>query len=280
MNARPSYLRSFSDRRAGVTLPVLRVPAAPLWPLRSAAVDPFPGRSKPQTAVPSDRAGKLHEITPVHSEEMAHSSDRTRLASRASEQNLETLRPAEIPPSRTETPRGPRETHAPDAGPTPGVTQPGTETRSGSAPAGATPNPSTTQGVAPLPGNAITPASSNPGRNTQPAPARASSTHFAANPGEDRASGNPGPASIPGTELEPLLLLERASLRASAPQPGTPGETKPADPHNSVHIGKIDIHIAPPPAAPVPRRPMRQMPVNPGAALASGFLSSFGLRQG
>jgi hypothetical protein len=48
----------------------------------------------------------------------------------------------------------------------------------------------------------------------------------------------------------------------------------------AVHIGTIDIHVAPAPAAPEVRRVIRQAPGFSAPMLARGYTSQFGLRQG
>jgi len=306
MRARPSYLRSFSDPGGTVRLPLLHAPAAPLWPLRSAAADPFPESVAPQTTPPRpalpilhlDSTGQPKDTAPVLSETITptRTSDPIQpppSAAPAWQQKpeplhrLEPLHPAVVPPSSTETPHRPRETHTIATPPEPGAKQPvaeRAESPADSAPRRETPKPATTPSVQPSPYSAITPQSSNPSSNAssnaKPAPAPPSpSAPFTANSAEPRDRNGPT-SSASRTELEPLLLLERASLRSAAAPAAPPRDAEKAESRSTVHIGKIDIHIAPPPAPAVPRRVMRQMPANPGAALASGFLSSFGLRQG
>jgi hypothetical protein len=271
MKARPSYLRSFSDRGGTAPLPLLHAPAAPVWPLRNAAADAFAEGVAPQSTtprpalpvVPLDSMVQPKETTPMVSETIApaRTSDPTQ------------------PPSSTETPHRPRETHAIATPPTPSPRQPvaeRTESRTDSAPRRETTNPVTTPSVDPSPHTAITPQSSVT-KSAPPPPSP--STPSTVNSVETRDRNDPTP-SASKRGLDPLLILERASLRSLGGQPAPPRDSEKAESRNTVHIGKIDIHIAPPPAPAVPRRVMRQMPANPGAALASGFLSSFGLRQG
>lgn len=84
-------------------------------------------------------------------------------------------------------------------------------------------------------------------------------------------------------QLEPAPVAERASARPAAKTTAQFADSRgdgAAQSRNSVHIGKIDINIAPPLAPAAPRQTMRSVPANSSAALARGFLSSFGLRQG
>jgi hypothetical protein len=82
------------------------------------------------------------------------------------------------------------------------------------------------------------------------------------------------PQHIPArvhAELHPLV---------SAPQPNPPAANSPTQPRsgNTVHIGTVDIHIAPPPLAPK-AAPVR-VPATAVSSLARGFQTSIGLRQG
>lgn len=95
-------------------------------------------------------------------------------------------------------------------------------------------------------------------------------------------SGQPRSRSAPQAELHPLPVPERIAIWPATPsaQFHDPREHQEASSANTVHIGNIDIHIAPPPPAAVPRRATRTAPASSTAGLARGFISPFGLRQG
>lgn len=93
----------------------------------------------------------------------------------------------------------------------------------------------------------------------------------------------------PATEpLESIVVLQPPDRHVGSEMPAfrPPHANQPSRPSaaatsqaNTVHIGTIDIHIAPPPAPPIQSRVTGPKPAAP-ASLARGFTSSFGLRQG
>jgi hypothetical protein len=87
------------------------------------------------------------------------------------------------------------------------------------------------------------------------------------------AFGNakPQPRPARAAEMNPLV---------PAPQPQRPVAAAPSQPRsgNTVHIGTVDIHIAPP-SFPHKAAPAR-VPAAAVSSLARGFLTSIGLRQG
>jgi hypothetical protein len=90
--------------------------------------------------------------------------------------------------------------------------------------------------------------------------------------------------SAPATEtLTSRVVLRPPDRRGSSETPAK--EHLPAElpshpsPANTVHIGTIDIHIAPPPAPPLQSRAAGAKPAAL-APLSRGFASPFGLRQG
>lgn len=88
---------------------------------------------------------------------------------------------------------------------------------------------------------------------------------------------------------EPAVILQppqNASMSRSADSgshtiafPSPSDRQPPRSPSNTVHIGTIDIHIAPPPTPPLQPATKAPKPVAL-SPLARGFTSGFGLRQG
>ena len=105
------------------------------------------------------------------------------------------------------------------------------------------------------------------------------------------------PPGTPASRLEPIAPAEPAapSPIPAAPASATPQWLSPAiapppsppkmpsaaesPAGNRIHIGAIDVHISPPPQKRVPK-PASPLTPPPAPALARGFFSPFGLRQG
>lgn len=89
------------------------------------------------------------------------------------------------------------------------------------------------------------------------------------------------PAATPRTPT-PMLFPQGRSVANTklAYPPALHKENEKGGPRNTVHIGTIDIHIAPAPPPPAPRPSIRQSPASPVSALARGFTPDFGFRQG
>ncbi len=91
-----------------------------------------------------------------------------------------------------------------------------------------------------------------------------------------------GPPSVAPATTLPLLLPEEnpTSKRTTYAHTTPRSNGRQGGPPNTVHIGTIEIRIAPPPPMPATRPVFRQAPASPSEMLARGFTSEFGLRQG
>ena len=133
------------------------------------------------------------------------------------------------------------------------------------------------------------PAAHTGGRQPEAAFARAGAEQTPPSPAP-RSEGR-APSS-PETVLPPPLAPSRETVHANRIVPSTllPGSPAPPPPASrisprgtasesggAIHIGRVDVHIAPPAAPPAKPAPGRPAPVS---ALARGFTAPFGLRQG
>jgi hypothetical protein len=95
-------------------------------------------------------------------------------------------------------------------------------------------------------------------------------------------AANP-PAPPPEKSLPRLSPDEDSSANKKiAYTPDLKEAYQPKGARNTVRIGTIEIHLAPAPPAPIPapRPVIRQSAASPASALARGYTSQFGLRQG
>ncbi len=304
MKARHSYLRSMTDGATGSTLPVLRPPAAPLWPVRSVGMESFAESVAPATVSPqrTRMSDPVEPITNAVAEPFslsppAHAATgrtaSTRSVRRAEPalnpaqmggENREQLQPVPMALSEIGTPH--QELLAQETPHAPHRSGPQADVNRAAMRSGSMTQPGIPHSAAPLRGNpslgdAVVPSEKSPVHRAY----RASRPTSVTSDISERPERNtpPRPASATRIQLEPPPIADRIIAEPAATgaaQFAYSREQGGAQPQNTVHIGKIDIHITPPPAPVVPRRTMRQMPANSGAALARGFLSSFGLRQG
>ncbi len=307
MKARDSYLRSMTESVAGSTRPVLRTAPMPVWPVRPSGAELFretvpptdgsPNRTRmsdtlePKTSLENPvepRTTADVESLSIRQPDSA-TTDRAELTPSAARTHLEgeeQLRPVSTIPAQADTPK--RERLAQDMAIKPSRSQ----TRASAndkaqAVSIAQPAMRTSATTASLSSNVsatrVTPESGK----SQLEQGRASHFSRSVDNSSERSyrerSPRPDVAKRSQFQLEPAPVAERPDARTSARttaqfadsrDQGEPGS------RNSVHIGKIHIHIAPPPAPAAQRQIVRSIPANSRAALARGFFSSFGLRQG
>jgi hypothetical protein len=300
MNARGSYLRSMTDNGGGPTLPVLRAAPVPVWPVRPLGAEFLKetvslANSFPQTTRMSDTfeskttlqnptesttktAVDSLSISPPASA-TCETTTSTPIATRVRREAMEQLQPVSTVLSQIDTPQQEWLTQEKAIKPSRSetmhsvaVAQPVMPTSA--APASVSSNSSATKAM---------PESRQP----SPEPGRTSYSSSSPETSGERSYRERPPRLDAATrfqfQLEPAPVAERASASPAAKttaQFADSREKGAAQSRNSVHIGKIDIHIAPPPAHTAPRQIMRSVPANSSAALARGFFSSFGLRQG
>jgi len=304
MKARGSYLRSMTDGANSPAFPALRPPAVPLWPVRGLEAESYVNSVAPEIT-PREKtraydtlphAESLNLAAPITAKPIANRNqdagfdNPTRTVSEkvepAPKQDAQPLHSAHWAVRVPESKHPEREPQGVSSQAQKGEVQasaPRADTSSDSAAKLETPRFQTAPRNDPIRRRETVVM---PSRDSliEPVQELANRTGSVINEIAERGERNipPRPASATQIQLESPSIAERAIPKPAATSSArfTNSREQEKAQRNSVHIGKIDIHIAPPPAPAVSRRSMRQMPGNSGAALARGFLSSFGLRQG
>jgi hypothetical protein len=307
MKARQSYLRSMTDTLTGSTQPVLRAPSVPVWPARPLGAEFFneaipraellPQRTRVSDTLESQttlrnpvepRASAMVESRPLRQAASAASGKTTSTlkAARMHREGQEQLLPLSTIPSQIDFARLEDRTQQ-------NTQKPGRSKIQASARRELEHTVSTAQPE--MPDSAATSSVNLDASDTEgtpefahPQPRYKSASVFLSSPENSDRSNREEPVRTDAatdlySQIEPAPAADGPSARQvpkTLAQSSGFSEQREAEKPNSVHIGKIDIHIAPPPEPTAPRRAMRSTPANSSAALARGFLSSFGLRQG
>ena len=276
MTASRSYLNSMAGGARGSTQPVLRAPSVPVWPVRALGADAFTDTFPLAVAPPPrTREGEMAEPQAIlqnpaqpMADAFSESISVDPPASAGIERSTSTRREQRVEPS-TNTARMSQENQE-QLEPVPmAPLQTGAFHRKDSA--------ATVKSSSQASATDLMPGSGK----TQTKQRRPSHSSGGPENGTDRPDQITPPQSAAThlqSQMEPPRIAERE--KAGPLTASTARFAYSREQANSIHIGKIDIHIAPPPAHVAQRRITRQMPANSGAALARGFLSSFGLRQG
>jgi hypothetical protein len=258
--ARSSYLKQIA-KRTTLGLPVLRPPFAPFGPPAPQSLasglqtDTFKtstraatdvSRTRPETPTP-----RFDQATPER-----------RPASTAPEITAAPQSPASVPHSRPQP-----ESATPEITPAPRFSSPVSETmvpESHSSLPVRVPTGTVAESKPVVEGREAPPTSSELTNRSPVAPLRLTA--------ED------GTAAVKIETVRHSEFPREPMLELSGPRPIT------QKPSPSVHIGAIEVHIAPPtpPPAPVPppRAQARSAASLPTTALSRGYLSTFGIRQG
>ncbi|MFZ0304749.1 MAG: hypothetical protein WAL75_18800 [Terracidiphilus sp.] len=294
MKAGQSYLRSMTRNIAGSPLPPLRASSVPVWPVRPLGAeflketvpyaDTLPPRTRDsdtlesqttfQNPVESGLTARV-ESRPITRPDSA-TTEKTASAKRAARMNREgqeQLQPLSSVRSQMDSPLQERLTPENELKSRRSETQASAKRRMSETISQARPEMPDSAAAASLSSyvSGAVGVSESDNSQTRHKPASDPSSRLE-NSGERYFREDP---LQPNTSKRSYSQLEPAPVAAA--QFAGPREQGEAEGQNSVHIGKIDIHIAPPPA---PAAPRQTIPTNSRAALARGFLSSFGLRQG
>jgi hypothetical protein len=267
--ARSSYLKQIA-KRTTLGLPVLRPPFAPFGPPapQSLASGLQTDTLKTSTRAATD-VSRTRPETPTPRSDQA-TPERPR-ASTAPEITPAPQPPASVPHSQRQP-----ESTAPEITPAPGFSSPVSETMGPES-----------QSLLPVRVPTGTVAESKPVVEERKAPPTSSelTNRPPAAPGMAplRLTAEDGAVAVKIETVRHSEFPREPMLELSGPRPITqkplPSPTAP-----SVHIGAIEVHIAPPtsPPAPVPppRAQARSAASLPTTALSRGYLSTFGIRQG
>ncbi len=263
--ARLSYLKQIA-KRTTLGLPVLRPPFAPFGPLASQSLAPAlqtdtfktatraaadVSRTRPETPTP-----RCDQATPERPRALAAPE----------------ITPAPQPPASVPHSQRQPESTAPEITPAPRFSSPVSETMG--------PEPHSSLPVR-VPTRAV--AESKPVVEGREAPPTSSELTNRSPVAPLRLTAEDGAVAVKIESVRHSEFPREPMLELSGPRPITQ-KPSPSPTAPSVHIGAIEVHIAPPtpPPAPVPppRTQARSAASLPTTALSRGYLSTFGIRQG
>ena len=308
MKARGSYLRSMTRNAGGTALPMLHAVPVPVWPawhsdaenfrddgfsadssaLTTRVGDKLDIQPRPQNRVESTTAALVESLSPVPpytaKDEISAS---TQIAARLRKESAEEPEPLSTTPSHNDTPPHGRLMHEKELKPSRGEARVSANRRTTHPVPIAQPAMAASKATASTRSNSDDAAEVQVSGKTSSRPGRRDHLSIASG-NDDRHSDQEGLRQLDNSTRVPVSLAPAAFAERANAGPAAKTAAQSADSRaevvtasrNAVHIGKIDIHIAPPPAPAAPRRTIRSVSPNSSAALARGFLSSFGLRQG